>query len=1056
MASQIHVVTASAGAGKTTRIVSDIADDVLQGGGRPPEAILATTFTIKAADELVQRTRARLFAAGTAQAAEAAARLLGARFGTVNAVCGQIVSEFAIELGRSPATQVIAPESEIHLLSAAAAEPIARHAPELNRLAEVFGHNEPRRPGVDGPDWRETVRKIITLARANGLEAAGLQASAGRSVQTFQPLLDAASAPAEALDQSLAEAVAAALDLAPTPISAKGQPTLVALRAAQARFRGGARPNWPDWVRLANATCAPTKDGRDYEARLLAVSTAAGRHTDHPGLHADCERFTRAIFDCAAEALTAYQAFKIERGLLDFTDQETQALQILENPDAAGRLAERVERVFVDEFQDSSPLQMAVFSRLAALVSASTWVGDPKQAIFGFRGADSDLTQAAFDGVLAEAVEPPQVLARSHRCRQGVIDFSNALFSQAFARMGLPPERHDFTGTTRSEVGFDQSPFGYWPLPGTAPVQAAALAAGIRRVLAEPEAWPVGMRDGDPRDLRVGDIAVLCRTNAEVARYAAAIARAGIAVAVERQGLVRTPHVELVLAAYRWVIDPSDRLALCEMARFFADDPTSDAWLQASAEAEPDAALEAIVPVALALRALREAVMLQTPSELIDAILALPALMARVERWGDHAIRLDDLEALRGCVRTYEDECASGGAPATAAGLLMALDETDPGRPRSLSSDAVQVMTYHTAKGLEWPLVVMTGLSKAPEARLFDPAVETDGALDWKAPLANRWIRFWPWPYGVQGGSGRLAVNAAGSALGRAAQARIEREDTRLLYVGVTRARDHLILTQAPKAGTAWLSVLDAPEDGPHVTLPPPDDNLIWAGRESFVCRVWELAAKEVDAGRARRSTFVRRAPAPDAFVAPLPLYLKPSAGGDGAWVVTERIELGGRLGLRGSPNMQHLGEALHGFLAADRIDRALEERLRMAGDILARWGVHELDPGQAVEASDRLHARLSMSWPGRPILREADISARLGAQALNGRIDLLVEASEGYVVIDHKSFPGAPDQWEPKAIAYGPQLGAYARALQAAAGECCGLYVHMPLVGQLIRLSQA
>jgi len=66
----------------------------------------------------------------------------------------------------------------------------------------------------------------------------------------------------------------------------------------------------------------------------------------------------------------------------------------------------------------------------------------------------------------------------------------------------------------------------------------------------------------DHRPLRIGDIAVLCRTNTEVARFAAALSREGLPVAVARQGLARTPHVELAIAAYRWIADPSDRLAV--------------------------------------------------------------------------------------------------------------------------------------------------------------------------------------------------------------------------------------------------------------------------------------------------------------------------------------------------------------------------------------------------------------------------------------------------------------------------------------------------------------
>lgn len=1045
MAGRIHAVTASAGAGKTTRIVADIVDEV---GKRPPEAIVATTFTIKAAAELVQRTRARLFATGNP---DAAARLLGARFGTVNAVCGQIVSEFAIDLGRSPATEVLSPDAEPHLFASAANGPISRHAPELNALAERFGHNEPVRFGAKPPDWRKTLRDIITFARANGLDAAGLRLSAHRSLETFAPLLDAADSDGQRLDQALADAVSEALTIAPNIISTGGRETLAVLRTAHNRLQRRERPNWPDWVRLSNAKCAPTKDGRDYDSRLSVVRAAAGRHTDHPALKADCEQFIRCIFDCAAEALDAYQLFKAQRGLLDFTDQETLALEILNDPECSGRLSERIDRVFVDEFQDSSPLQMAVFTRLAETVEASTWVGDPKQAIFGFRGADSDLTQAAFDGVQRPdaAVD---VLVKSYRSREGITAFSNAMFSNAFARMGLRPDQHDFSGTARSEAGFDHSPFGYWPLVGTAAEQTEALAVGVVKLLEDAGEWLVSNGANDLRPLTAGDIAILCRTNDDITRFATAIARRGVAVAVERNGLARTPHVEVVLAAYRWLIDQSDRLALAELARFFAASPTSDAWLAAASDEDADGALRQLVPIADDLAALGEAVLQLTPAELIDAVLALPPLMARIQRWGDHAIRLDDLEALRGCATTYEADCTSHGVPATPAGLLLALADTDPKRPRSLGRHAVQIMTYHTAKGLEWPLVVLTGLGKEPKARLFEPSAEVDGEIDWRQPLRNRWIRFWPWPYGAQGKGGRLDTNAASSAIGKAAQARIVKEETRLLYVGVTRARDHLVLGHAIKAGSAWLSVLDDPEAPGHVVLPSVDDNLIGVGDKTFACRVLTPTTEGDSVPRLRRAAFVSRASAPTRPARPL--HLAPSASAGGAWAVVERSILGDRLALRGRPDMQRVGHALHGFLAADRLHRTADDRRAMAKNLLGRWDVSELDPDQVLEASDRLHRHIAERWPASTVLREAAIKARLGDQLLSGRIDMLIYGPMGYVVIDHKSFPGSPDQWEARATGYGAQLGSYAAAIRRTSEtKCDSLYIHMPLVGVMLRL---
>lgn len=85
-------------------------------------------------------------------------------------------------------------------------------------------------------------------------------------------------------------------------------------------------------------------------------------------------------------------------------------------------------------------MQIAIFTALATLVDGSTWVGDPKQAIYGFRNADSALTQATFDGVAAASSDPSEILSTSYRSREGIIGLVNHAFGPAFAAMGLPRE----------------------------------------------------------------------------------------------------------------------------------------------------------------------------------------------------------------------------------------------------------------------------------------------------------------------------------------------------------------------------------------------------------------------------------------------------------------------------------------------------------------------------------------------------------------------------------------------------------------------------------------
>ena len=1046
---RINTVVASAGAGKTTRIVRDIAQEVAR---REPEEIVATTFTVKAADELIERSRAHLFKDGNAGAA---ARLLGARFGTVNAICGQIVGEHAIDLGRSPRAEVIPEDAVSRLFAIAAEAAIGRHAPSLNRLADAMGASDPKMAAAaERSDWRGTLHRLIDLARANGLDAAGLAASADRSVETFLALLPAPSAvTAENLDLTVTQAVNAALEAIPSAISATAQPSIELLRKVRGAGLRGETLSWPDWARLTKIKCAK-KDGASFMDALDAVCRAAGRHPEHPRLRDDCETFIRTLFTCAAEALDAYRSYKSERGLMDFTDQEALALEVLRDPAMSQRLGERISRVFVDEFQDSSPLQIAIFSAMANLVDASTWVGDPKQAIYGFRNADSALTQAAFAGVAATSTEPQEVLATSYRSREGIVGFVNEAFGPAFTAMGLPASDHAFSGTARKEEGFAHSPFAVWWLEGKLELQYAALAAGIRDAIADGANWMVFDKAAElQQPLRAGDVAILCRSHADILRVATSLSALGVKVAVERDGLARTPHVELVMAAFRWVADPTDRLALAELARFFSDDPQSDLWLRAASAEDQDAALQAAVPISASLAALRESILSLTPADLVDALIILPEVFRRIETWGDVAARLDDLEALRGFARAYEASCASSGAPATPSGLVVALAADEPRRPKSLQADAVKVMTYHGAKGLEWPMVVLTGLNREPKPRLFEPVAEADGALDWRDPLLARWIRYWPWPYGAQSKDVGLDEAALASPLGRQAALRARQEETRLLYVGVTRARDYVVFAPPAKGELKWLQVLDGGTPG-HVRLASGANNVLAAGEATFPSRVSPMAVDDAFVAPVIQPAYVRLTrPIRDRPV----LHRRPSGESDaGDYVVVEKIQLGPRLPFVGAPDMQSLGEAVHAIFAADHSDQPGAARLALAEGILNRWGVHQVQAQDVLDACDRLNKHLADLWPTGRMYRETPVYARLGDQLVSGRIDLLAEHGAGFAVIDHKSFPGSRDTWDDRAAAYGPQLGLYAEALQAAAGRPCdALYIHMPIVGAILRVSR-
>ena len=134
---------------------------------------------------------------------------------------------------------------------------------------------------------------------------------------------------------------------------------------------------WDDWQRLSSFSA-----GAKSRALAEAVAEAAADYPRHPQLRADLETAVGLAFDLSADALEAYKRYKVERGVVDFPDQLGMALELLRTKSVREQLKDSIDLVLVDEFQDTSPIQLAVFIELARLAKRSVWVGDQKQAIY--------------------------------------------------------------------------------------------------------------------------------------------------------------------------------------------------------------------------------------------------------------------------------------------------------------------------------------------------------------------------------------------------------------------------------------------------------------------------------------------------------------------------------------------------------------------------------------------------------------------------------------------------------------------------------------------------
>ncbi len=1042
----VDIVTASAGTGKTYRLTEMIEAETVE--GRKPEAILATTFTVKAAEELRERIRARLLEKGLAAQA---VRLLGARIGTVNSVCGGLIGEFALGLGLSPIAEVISDDAQTKVFRMAADEAIARHASELDDLARRLGHFE----GQEHYDWRMDVNNIVSSARANDMAAEKFGEFARRSAEGFariapKPLAGEAEA---SLDAALGAALGALLARYPNNegLTAGTSRALDNLREI-ARAPKTADISWPDWARLAKLK-GTAADDPHFEPLRKAASAFAR----HPRLVENVERYIKTIFACAAESLEAYDDHKRKWGLIDFVDQERLALGLFTRPDLAPSLRERIESVYVDEFQDTSPLQLALFVALSQIAQTSAWVGDPKQAIYGFRGADPELIARVAPKIQEAMNGEGQTLGKNYRSRPGLVAFANDAFGETFLAMGLPKKSVRVEEMDRADLADQRTPLNVWHLQGTTiAARATALANGVKERLARAEEWRVA-ENGKSRPLAPGDIAILCATNDRCLKLSTALASFGLKVALERDGLFGAPEVKLALAALRWCADQRDTLALAEMAHLLHAGDGQPEWFEASLEDGGHEALAALVPMDEDLRAVAKASAHKSPVEFADAVLMAGSVADAVRRWGDGPDRMLNLEALRALVAGYEDECKQDRAPSTATGLCAWLAEQEGKQPASRARDAVTILTYHRAKGLEWPMVILTDLERGPRNDPFGLHVMSDRAakdIDWRDPLADRWLRLWPWPFGAQKKDVDLDVRAQNSPEGQEV-ARIERDErARVLYVGATRARDYLVLALPPtNGGFAWLDELKSASGGSAVAVPnTPATKMTINGVEHGV-RVETLAPADPPVVETLSHDYASSVETAPVFE---PLALRPSdAAEDKTARIVEEIDLGVRLPFAGTPDMAQVGEALHRFLAADDPAFPSDKRIALATRLLDVWGVTGLDARDVVTMSDQFRAFVANKWPDGVLRREAPITHRIGGQTLSGRIDAVIETPDEIVVIDHKSFPGGRAQWQAQAEKYSGQMRLYGEALQAASDmpKQARLALHLPISGHVLVL---
>lgn len=1044
MAGMLRFVSAGAGSGKTYRL-TQILHQKLSSGQAAPGGVIATTFTRKAATELRERVRTALLEKGEFALANSMGQ---ARIGTVNSVCGGFLERFAFEAGLAPEQRVLE-DAQSGVLVREAIDAVSDSA-TVQDIVELA-----RRLGIES--WEDALKSLTDQARANDIAPARLATFGERNAKD---LLAHFSAPGtDDLDASLLSAIeTVAPELEKRATGKKNTADYIALARETLRLVRAGTAAWADWVRLS-------KGAPEAGLKVIAqpVTDIASRFVAHPRLRQDIERYLAAIFTLGAKALDAYAQRKRELGVIDFVDQEHLFLGLLEKPTVVEALSEELDLLLVDEFQDTSPIQLELFVRLSRIARETVWVGDVKQAIYGFRGSDAELMKAVLEE-LPSLGGSREVLGQSRRSRPHLVRLVNGAFGDAFAPrlsradVELVPVRAEL---------IPDAAFANWILNGrNVQERAAALAEGIKALIASGYRI-VDASKGTPRPAHYGDIAVLSKTNAGVQTVAEALRFGSVPWATQQPGLLSTPEAILALACLRRLNDPRDTLASAEIVSL-ADCEEPESWL-ADRLRFLEGGGESVLwrdeandnhPVLSRIAELRAQSPLLSPYAAMELVIAQCDLAGRVLRWRRDElvarVRLANLDAMLDLAKSYEDACLARREPATVSGLILWLNDQAQADLDMLAEppvDAVKIMTHHAAKGLEWPIVILLDLEKDIQDRLWSVGARSDARLDVAAPLKDRWIRYWPWPFGTQK-KVDIADAIAQSPEGGRLRAEAIDEAKRLLYVSMTRARDSLVFAFPAKKGACeWLGSLNASWLTPDVA----SESIGLPDGSNVPCDFQSLDTPTATPVPAEPDVALRWFSAPHSRTERLPATLVASASVAQPCRITDTVSLGDRIALKAGIDMSALGSAIHACIATAFTDPNAPMDESRAARILGGFGLEgAIDPSGLVRQIGALDRWISSRWPDCRRHAEIPIESILpNGQVMHGRIDLLLEVEGGWVLLDHKSNPAPRDRWEQLAAEYGGQLSVYADALARATGRSVTeAWIVLPVAAGAIRVS--
>ena len=1064
----LNIVPAGAGSGKTYTIQQRLCEWIAD-GRVAPERIAAVTYTESAAAELRERISAKLLAMGRV---EDALRLAQTYISTIHGFGLRVLTEFAFQAGTSPRPRLLNDDEQNALIRRALARTDKTDSIVANLAAYGYSYDVVNNKSAEEV-FRDDLLRIVQLLRSIGLKTptdvqAHAAAAAARVATVYGRTKDG-----HLLRHELEQCINDLLGEYPESLAREYGVNKTAKEALQRDFRNlgfaarteALETDWKLWQSLRelrrSTKFAPLPERyQELSFRVMAVADGLVRHAGP--MRQACEHIA-ALLAAGQEVLGYYEEAKRQAGLVDYSDMIAMAERLLrERPDVLETLAGRIDCLVVDEFQDTNPLQFALLWRLKEAGIPTLVVGDLKQAIMAFQGADPKL----FDALERNNRNASQPLTRNWRSQPGLMRFVNAVGPVLFGESYLELEAK---GRESSLAPLDIVTFGKSAPKHRHAVRALAVGQRLKALLEHPSQRVLDRATDSVRRLRGSDIAVLCPTNSTLATYAGVLRTLGLRVNYQSDGWLSSRPVQIAWHALAYLANSADRHAALYLAVTELGSLTLEQGLQQLLDGS-----RVEDPLLRKLDELAEGVADRTVYALVADTLATLNLFDAVLLWPDGEQARANLVRLMGEAGEFMDSnreaLAHGGYHGSGVQTFLAWLKTreheDDQQPekRVLDEDAIVLRTWHRSKGLEWPVVAVCGLERAINARLPHLKLGYRTFDDLSRVLENVRIDFSP----------SFAAPEHNVSQKLDLQKDAVTEARRLLYVALTRARDKLVLEwpqflvgKKKRAAEELLRRFRLPESKRTVLRknPPPvtywsilegrcvlhrDEGEIEVDGTRFTCEIFKGGTElpeGFDAGTAPAEselpTAGRRAIRPASGPSGLtPDGLAPSASygpvEDFAPGPLQTARYGEGLDVRTGLAGTELGTFLH------RCFEALGERPDLSQRLPEVAGVGLEPEAMAAVASAvvRFEAWLGSFFQAESVLREWPLlMLDAHGSVVSGTADLIVQTKNGIWVLDHKS-----DKVEnpPRAfLGYQAQLEAYARALEAEGNTVLGIGIN-------------